>query len=256
MRQLFAFGKKEWMELVRSGKFLVLLILFCLFGIMNPAVAKLTPWMMQAMSESLAEAGFLVGHVTVDAMTSWTQFYKNLPILLIVLIVMFGGIFTAEVQKGTLIPIVTKGMRRWKIAACKSGLLMSVWTAGYLICYGITWGYNAYFWDNSIAGHVALAALLFWLLGVWLLSLIPLASAFCSAQTGVLLFVGAVFGIFYVAGLFPFFADYVPTRLGSVMGLLAGAAEPGEYAAAAAVTIGLAVLDEVAAALLFSKKNI
>ncbi len=43
MRQLFAFGKKEWMELVRSGKFLVLLILFCLFGIMNPAVAKLTP---------------------------------------------------------------------------------------------------------------------------------------------------------------------------------------------------------------------
>ena len=41
--QLFAFGKKEWMELVRSGKFLVLLILFCLFGIMNPAVAKLRP---------------------------------------------------------------------------------------------------------------------------------------------------------------------------------------------------------------------
>ena len=79
MRQLFAFGKKEWMELVRSGKFLVLLILFCLFGIMNPAVAKLTPWMMQAMSESLAEAGFLVGHVTVDAMTFCTSAVKIPP---------------------------------------------------------------------------------------------------------------------------------------------------------------------------------
>ena len=168
---------------------------------------------------------------------------------------MFGGIFTAEVQKGTLIPIVTKGMRRWEIAACKSGLLMSVWTAGYLICYGITWGYNAYFWDNSVAGHVALAALLFWLLGVWLLSLIPLASAFLLRTDGRTAPCGRRVWD-YVAGLFPFFADYVPTRLGSVMGLLAGAAEPGEYAAAAAVTIGLAVLDEVAAALLFSKKNI
>lgn len=256
MRQLLAFGKKEWLELVRSGKVLVFLILFCLFGIMNPAMAKLTPWMMEMMSESLAEAGFLVGHVTVDAMTSWTQFYKNLPILLIVVLVMFGGIFTAEVQKGTLIPIVTKGMQRWKIVACKSGVLMGVWTAGYLICYGITWGYNAYFWDNSIVRHAVLAAALFCLLGLWLLSLIPLASAFCTAQTGVLLSVGAVFCVSYVAGLFPVFADYVPTRLGFVMELLAGAAEPGEYVAAAAVTIGLVVLNEAAAALLFSKKNI
>ena len=45
MKSLIAFIKKEWMEQVRSGRLLILLILFTLFGIMNPAIAKLTPWM-------------------------------------------------------------------------------------------------------------------------------------------------------------------------------------------------------------------
>ena len=46
MKSLFAFMKKEWMEQVRSGKVILLGIIFVLLGIMNPAVAKLTPWMM------------------------------------------------------------------------------------------------------------------------------------------------------------------------------------------------------------------
>lgn len=43
MKSLLAFMKKEWMEQVRSGRLLILVIIFILLGIMNPAVAKLTP---------------------------------------------------------------------------------------------------------------------------------------------------------------------------------------------------------------------
>ena len=52
-----AFLKKEWMELVRTGRLLLLLLIFILFGIMNPAIAKLTPWMMEIMVEQHAESG-------------------------------------------------------------------------------------------------------------------------------------------------------------------------------------------------------
>ncbi len=52
-----AFLKKEWTELARSGRLLILLVMFLLFGIMNPAIAKLTPWLMEQMAEQLAEAG-------------------------------------------------------------------------------------------------------------------------------------------------------------------------------------------------------
>ena len=41
-----AFLKKEWMEMTRTGRMWILVLIFVLFGIMNPAMAKLTPWMM------------------------------------------------------------------------------------------------------------------------------------------------------------------------------------------------------------------
>ena len=83
-----AFLKKEWMEWSRTGRLLILLLVFVLFGIMNPAVAKLIPWLMETMSESLADTGLIITEVTVDAMDSWMQFYKNIPMALIVFVLL------------------------------------------------------------------------------------------------------------------------------------------------------------------------
>ena len=108
------------MEQLRTGRFTVLMIVFLLFGIMNPALAKLTPWLMETLSGTLAEAGVTFTSVTVDAMTSWTQFYKNIPMVLILFVLMTSGTFTAEYQKGTLIPVLTKGLKRGKVLAAKA----------------------------------------------------------------------------------------------------------------------------------------
>jgi ABC-2 type transport system permease protein len=75
MRALIAFFKKEMTEQARSGKLLFLVILFILFGVMNPAIAKLTPWLLETMSESLESSGMTVTAVTVTAMDSWVQFF-------------------------------------------------------------------------------------------------------------------------------------------------------------------------------------
>lgn len=64
----------------------LLVILSVLFGIMNPLVAKLTPWMMENFAGSLEESGMVLTEIKVDVFTSWTQFYKNTPIYLIVLL--------------------------------------------------------------------------------------------------------------------------------------------------------------------------
>lgn len=60
MKSLLAFMKKEWMEQVRSGRLLILVIIFILLGIMNPAVAKLTPWLLEMMADSLEASGMTV----------------------------------------------------------------------------------------------------------------------------------------------------------------------------------------------------
>lgn len=50
MRAFLAFMKKEWMEQIRSSRLIILAILFLMFGIMNPAIAKLTPWLFEVMA--------------------------------------------------------------------------------------------------------------------------------------------------------------------------------------------------------------
>ena len=120
MRAFFAFLKKELLESARSGRLLLLLILFGVFGIMNPAVAKLTPWLLEVMGEELAESGMVITEVTVDALTSWTQFFKNIPMALIAFVLVYGGIFTKEYESGTLILVLTKGISRYKVLLAKA----------------------------------------------------------------------------------------------------------------------------------------
>ncbi len=72
-----AFLRKEWMEWSRTGRLLILALVFTVFGIMNPALAKMTPWLMETLSDSLVDTGITTAEVTVTAMMSWSQFYKN-----------------------------------------------------------------------------------------------------------------------------------------------------------------------------------
>jgi len=65
MKAFIAFFKKELLESARSSKFLILGIIFFAVGVMNPAIAKLTPWMLEMMAEELASSGMTVGEVAV-----------------------------------------------------------------------------------------------------------------------------------------------------------------------------------------------
>ena len=112
MRSFIAFFKKEVREGIRSSKFVILGLLFLLFGVMNPAIAKLTPWMLEMMADSLAESGMTVTEVTVSAMDSWVQFFKNMPMGLIAFVLLPGGILTGEYGSGTLVLSLTKGLAR------------------------------------------------------------------------------------------------------------------------------------------------
>lgn len=256
MIQLMAFVKKEWTEVLRTGKFVMIAVLFILFGVMNPAIAKLTPWMMEAFSESLKGSGLTVTEEKVDALTSWMQFYKNVPVALIVFLLMFSGILAVEYQKGTLINMITKGLSRWKIVLSKSVVLLFLWSLGYWMCYGITYVYNAYFWDNSIAKDVGFAAFCVYMLGVWLIALMMLMSTLFSAGSAVAVGTGGVFFVLYLFSMLPDLKEYLPSYLMSASGLLSGAGEAGDYTTALLVAAVLAVIQLVVAILVFNRKDV
>ena len=54
MKGFASFLKKECLEGARSGKLMILGVLFFAFGVMNPAIAKLTPWLLEIMAEELS----------------------------------------------------------------------------------------------------------------------------------------------------------------------------------------------------------
>lgn len=256
MRPLIAFMQKEVLELYRTGKLFLMGILFVLFGVMNPAIAKLTPWMMELSAESLEKSGMVLESVKVDAMTSWTQFYKNIPIVLIVFVILSSAILTNEYQKGTLINMLTKGLQRWKVMVAKAVVLIGLWSICYWMHYGITYAYTAYFWDNTIASHPVMGAICPYLFGIFLIVLIFLFSSFLNGNIAVLTGMVAVVGGSYLVGMIPKAGKYLPIRLLSSGELLTKAAKVSDYYGVVLVTLGLCVIGMVLAVVFFNRKDV
>lgn len=254
MKALTAFIEKEFMEFIRTGKLAVLLVVFILFGIMNPAIAMLTPQLMNVLSDSLAESGISVVPAKIDAMDSWVQFYKNAPILMIIFLIIISGIMTAEYQKGTLINMVTKGLARVSIILAKLAVAMILWTMCYWIGYIITYGYSAYFWDNSIVCNLGFSAFCVYLIGIWLITLIFLMSVFFNSNTSVLAAAGGVFVIVYIIGMAPKVSRYLPVQLMASSELMNGQSSPGKYLWAVIITAALSGVNIVMAVAGFNKK--
>ena len=256
MKTLLAFLKKELTEQLRSGRVLFLGILFVLFGIMNPAVAKLTPWLMEQMADSLADMGMNITEVSVTAMDSWVQFFKNIPMAFIAFVLLESSIFTKEYRSGTLILSLTKGLERYKVVAAKTAVLILLWSAGYWLCYAITYAYNAYYWDNAIAKSLPHSALVWWVFGLWVISLTVLFSTLCTANTGVLVGTGGAVLVSTVLGMIPKVSKFLPTLLTDGNSLIYGTKNPVDYTAALVVACVTAAASFAVSLALFNKKQL
>lgn len=220
MKGFVPFFKKEWMEMSRSGKLFVLLLLFVFFGILSPAIAKGTPYLYKAMEGSLKEQGITITDITVNALTCWQQYYKNLSMELLVFMLFFAGILTNEYQKNTLILMVTKGVRKPLILSVKFCFSLVIFSACYWLCYGITYLYSTLFWDNSIASYLFVASFFSYLFGVLLLALLFLFSTIVTNVLNVLLLMGASIAVFYGMTFFTTIKKVSPMLLLSGMDLL------------------------------------
>ena len=254
MRTAYAFLKKEWMEYYRTGKLIIIVVIFALFGLMNPAIAKLTPFLMEQLA-SMEDSGMVITVSTVDASMSWMQFYKNIPMALVVMLLLFGGILTNELQKGTLIPVLTKGLSRWKVLLTKGINLIMIWTGGYWLCYGITFFYSDYYWDNSIMSNLFFTAFCYWLFGMMIMALMTLFSAMTTSFGGVVLGVGVIYFAMTLLGMIPKISSYLPIYLTSTSELLTGG-NTGDYVTAIIITFVITIGAVIAGCMVFNKREI
>ena len=251
-----AFLKKEIKEYLRSGRFLILGILAVIFGIMNPVIAKLTPKFIEMLGEQMQESGMQVSIVKVDAFASWQQYYKNLPMLLLIFLLLCAGSFTKEYAKGSLVLVVTKGYPRRNIYIAKVLTMTAAYTAVSLICFGITFFYTGYYWDNTIVAHPFAAALMYWLFGLFMLAVMIFFSTFltdtgavCGAAAGTLIFI-------YILGIIPKAGKYLPTKLCEGEKIIKKAEKLSGFGPAAAITAALVIALLSAGCILFKKASV
>ena len=229
MKSLIAFWQKELTEQLRTGKLLLLGILFVVFGVMNPAVAKLTPWLLETFAGTLEASGMTLTAVPVTALDSWAQFYKNIPMGLIAFLLIESGSFTKEYRAGTLVLMLTKG---------------------------IAYGYTAYYWDQSVVLHLVLAATLWWVFGLFAVALTVLFSTLFRSETAVLGATGGVVLLCSLAGILPQLKKALPTRLTEGTALICGAADPKDYTLALLITAAASVVCLAVSIPVFNKKSL
>lgn len=235
--------KKEIMELFRTGKAIILGLISIMIGVMNPAIAKFTPEIYKLMSDSLNEAGIQAINVKVTALTSWTQFYKNIPIMLIAFVLIMGGIFARENERGTMTMLIARGVDKGKIINAKAFTLVILWTMIFWISFAITYTYNEYYWDNSIANEIAMAGICYWIFGIFVASSMVIFSIISNNSTGVYLLTGALVGVCVILGIVEKIAKILPTRLIDGMSLINGITKIDDYKMAIVITIIIIVLE-------------
>lgn len=254
MSTCIAFMKKEWMEYIKTSKLTIIGIIFIVFGLMNPAMAKLTPFIMEKYAASQENGSVQIIINSIDATMSWTQFFKNAPMALLIIIVLFGGILTNELQKGTLIPVLTKGVSRWTIFLTKGINILIIWTVGYFMCYGITYFYNDYYWDNSIMTNLLFATICYWIFGCFIICLMMFFSALSGHFSGVMLGLGAVYFILTILSIAEKIKYYLPLSLTGYTAILNGA-NPDSFYKTIGITGVLSILCIILGGLSFQKKE-
>lgn len=254
MKTAIAFMKKEMLEYVRSGKIYILLAIFVIVGILNPGTALLTPWLMENLQSS--DSGMVITMTNeISAMDSWAQFFKNLPIAMIAFVLITGGTVTTEIQRGTLIPVFTKGMSRFTVLLSKAVILIGIWSIGYWLCFGITYVYSDLYWDNSVAKNIGFAAFCSWLFGVMLIAAMAFFSSFISSFGGVIISVGGCVFVQTLISLVPKTVKYLPYKLMNAFGLLS-IEKPGDYTIAVIVTLVVSVVCLAMGCIIFNKREV
>lgn len=251
MKAYLAFARKEMIEYFRTYKLLIMGLVFLLFGMMNPVLAKFTPEIIKA-------AGLDLQLPEPTALDSWAQFFKNVGQMgMVVMVVIFSGVMANEFSKGTLINILTKGLKRSTVILSKFTVASIIWTLAYLFCFTVTYFYTLVFWEMTGLHQVFWTFFSPWLYGEFLIALLILGGVLFKNVIGSLLLVGGLTVLMTILSIFPQFHDFNPMTLSSDnMSLLMGLKELSSFTPALIICLILTIVIMISSIVVFDHTQV
>ncbi len=254
MNAFIAMTRKEFMESLRTYRLVIFLAVFGLFGMMSPLLAKLTPELLK----SLGDAGMTITMADPTAMDAWVQFFKNVGQMgMLVLVIVFCGIMAGEFTRGTLVNLLTKGMKRRTVVLAKFLTASVLWAASYLLCVALCYVYTVYLWPVNELSHAGWAFLAPWLFGELMIALLIFGGVLFRSISGALCSCGGVVIGLGLVSIVPSVQKYNPIILaGDTLNLLNGQKGLAEYVPALVICAAAVIALVMASIAVFSKKQL
>jgi ABC-2 type transport system permease protein len=206
---------KELREQIRTYRLPVAAIVFLLFGISSPVLARYTKELLNLLgSQATGGIRFVLPDPTAaDAIGQLLKNVGQFGILMAILLAM--GVVATEKERGTAALILTKPASRLSFLLAKLVAIAVTLGVSVGVAFVFGWIYTVALFDNaglSLAGYVAMAVFL-WLTILAYASLTLLGSTLTSSTAG-----GAGFGfvaliVTGVVAALPTIGAFMPTAL-------------------------------------------
>ena len=226
MNGFSAFVRKETIEIVRTWRIWVLPGMLLVFAITGPLTAKFTPQIIGAMAGDQL-AGLLKGMPAPTYLDSYAQWTKNLTqIALFAIIIIYGGLVSAERKSRTAILVLTKPVSRTAFVVAKATVHAAFLTLTVAVGTLVTWGMTAVAF-GSAPGAALWSASMAWLaLGLFFLGIMTLLSTVLESQASAAGIGLGVFALMSIAGLWKPLGTYSPAALAGRSAMLAAGKDP------------------------------
>lgn len=253
MRCFWIFFKKECKEHFKNYKLLLLGSIFLFFAILSPITAKIMPELFASVDLGV--------DITIPDSTftdSYVQFFKNFnSILPIVLILLFSGNISGELNRGSTLLLFAKGLSRTAFLMAKFCVEAVLMTVGYLLSVVVFWGYTQVLFPDQNPQQFFLSMFCLWLFFLLLLAVMLLASTLFRQSFQVMLTVGAFWVILIITGLFPNLEAYTPNTLSTInMDFVTGTAQIDSISKVLIIAILCILLCLISAPIAFRRKKI
>ena len=218
MRNYRIFLRKEIIESLKTYKLLIMGAVFLFFGMAAPLTAMFTPEIIKwAMSTDPSLAGMDMSALITEpsAFDSWMQFFSGYvgQMGLFVIVIVFSGMISSELSRGTLTIMLSKGLSRTTVVLSKLTNALLIWTFCYIMASLVAWAYTIYFFPGEDVPNLLLALFCLWLFGVFLLSLTIFMATLTKKGFVCMLLVGAVAITLMLINMIPQIAKYNPASL-------------------------------------------
>ncbi len=247
-------ARREALEIVRTWRIWVLPTIVLLFAIIGPPLARITPELLGSLAGG--EPGTLRPPPATYA-DSYGQWIKNLSqIVLFALIIIYGGVVSAEIRGGTAAFILSKPVARPAFVAAKAVVHGIFITLIFALGSAITWLETQLIFGQAPARELWIPALLLLIFGLLMMSLmtlfsVMLPSAAGSAGAGI-----GVYALLAIGAIWKPLADYSPAGLPSIAASMATGQNGISPFWASLTSLALASLAVVLACRMFSRKEL